>query len=77
MQKREYLNLPSESGPKFYMRKEPLISIYEELEEFLDFDHNMDNLHFAKKMLFSHEIKARNRARPGHRLCGLLDFDMP
>ena len=61
MQKREYLNLPSESGPKFYMRKEPLISIYEELEEFLDFDHNMDNLHFAKKMLFSHEIKANNQ----------------
>lgn len=43
------------------MRKEPLISIYEELEEFLDFDHNMDNLHFAKKMLFSHEIKANNQ----------------
>ena len=61
MQKREYLELPTEKGIKFYLRREPLVPIYEELEDFLNFDHNMDNLHFAKKMLFSHEIKANNQ----------------
>ena len=61
MQKREYLDLLTEKGQKFYVRREPLIPVYEELEEFLTFDHNMANLHFAKKMLFSHEIKANNQ----------------
>ncbi len=61
MQKREYLELPTEKGTRFYVRREPLKPIYDELEEFLDTNHNMDNLHFAKKMLFSHEIKANNQ----------------
>lgn len=61
MQRREYLNLPTELGPKFYLRKEALNDIYDELEDFLALDNNMNNLHFAKKMLFSHEIKANNQ----------------
>ena len=61
MQKREYLDLPTEKGTRFYLRKEPLMPIYDELEEFLTTNHNMGNLHFAKKMLFSHEIKANNQ----------------
>ena len=61
MQKREYLDLPTEKGTKFYLRKEPLKPIYAELEEFFTTNHNMGDLHFAKKMLFSHEIKANNQ----------------
>lgn len=61
MQKREYLELPTEKGTKFYVRREPLIPIYDELEEFIGTNHNMGDLHFAKKMLFSHEIKANNQ----------------
>ena len=48
MQRREYLELPTEKGTRFYVRREPLKPIYDELEEFLDTNHNMDNLHFAR-----------------------------
>lgn len=61
MPKIEYLELPSEKGQRFFLQRESLIPIYEELEGFLATDHNMDNLHFAKKMLFSYEIKANNQ----------------
>lgn len=61
MQKREYLDLLTEKGNRFYYRRDPLMPIYEELEEFLSDCAEMDNLHFAKKMLFSHELKANNQ----------------
>ena len=55
------LDLPMEDGRKFYFRSEPLKGIYDELEEFLECMEGMDDLHFAKKMLFSHELKANNQ----------------
>ncbi len=61
MQKREYLDLTTEKGNRFYFRTESLMPVYEELEEFLEFITTMNDLHFAKKMLFSHELKANNQ----------------
>ena len=61
MQKREYLDLTTEKGNRFYFRTESLMPVYAELEEFLEFITTMNDLHFAKKMLFSHELKANNQ----------------
>ena len=60
MQKRIYLNLPKENGPRFYYRNEPLQKSKDELEEFLEWDKSMDIYAFARKMMYSHEIKANN-----------------
>ena len=51
------LNLISEAGNSFYYSENQLQEIYKELEEFLEKANNLNNLHFAKKMLFSYEIK--------------------
>lgn len=61
MQERKYLDLTTEKGNRFYFRMSSLMPIYEELEEFLEIITTMSNLHFAKKMLFSHELKANNQ----------------
>lgn len=61
MQKREYLDLTTEYGNRFYYRPESLKPMTYELEEYLDGISTMDDLHFAKKMLFSHELKANNQ----------------
>lgn len=61
MQKRIYLELPKENGPRFYYREEPLINSKNDLVEFLEWDKNMDSLAFAKKMMYSHELKANNQ----------------
>ena len=61
MQKRKYLDLTTEKGNRFYFRTESLMPVYAELEEFLEFITTMNDLHFAKKMLFSHELKANNQ----------------
>ena len=55
------LNLISEAGNSFYYSENQLQEIYKELEEFLEKANNLNNLHFAKKMLFSYEIKANNQ----------------
>ncbi len=55
------LDLISERGNNFYYSEEILKDIYRELLLFLENTSNLDNLHFAKKMLFSHEIKANNQ----------------
>lgn len=60
MQKRNYLELPKENGPRFYYRSEPLQKSKDELEEFLEWDKSMNNLAFARKMMYSHELKANN-----------------
>lgn len=60
MQKRTYLELPTDVGYKFYYRKKAIDEIYQELEEFLEFVKNIDSLDYAKKVLFSHELKANN-----------------
>lgn len=61
MQKRKYLDLTTEKGNRFYFRMSSLMPVYAELEEFLEFITTMNDLHFAKKMLFSHELKANNQ----------------
>lgn len=60
MQKRNYLELSKENGPRFYYRGEPLQKSKDELEEFLEWDKSMNNLAFARKMMYSHELKANN-----------------
>ncbi len=60
MQKRIYLELPRENGPRFYYRDEALQKSKDELEEFLEWDKTMDNLVYARKMMYSHELKANN-----------------
>ena len=60
MQKRNYLELSKENGPRFYYRSEPLQKSKDELEEFLEWDKSMNNLAFARKMMYSHELKANN-----------------
>lgn len=60
MQKRNYLILPKENGMNFYYRNESLEKSKNELEEFLKWDKSMDNLAFARKMMYSHELKANN-----------------
>lgn len=61
MQKRIYLDLPKENGPRFYYRNEPLEQSKNELVKFLEWDKNMASLTFAKKMMYSHELKANNQ----------------
>ena len=43
MQKRTYLELPTDVGYKFYYRKKAIDEIYQELEEFLEFVKNIDS----------------------------------
>lgn len=57
----EYLNLPLENGRQFYLCKDYINKKSEELEDFLSLENNMHDLHFAKKMMFSHELQANNQ----------------
>lgn len=53
--------LPLENGAKFYYNQVYLHKIKEEIEAFLEWDKSMDNLDYARKMMFSHELKANNQ----------------
>lgn len=61
MQKRIYIQLSKENGPRFYYREEALQKVKEELQSFLEWDKSMDNITFARKMMYSHELKANNQ----------------
>lgn len=61
MQKRIYVELPKENGPRFYYRDEALQKVKEELQSFLEWDKSMNNITFARKMMYSHELKANNQ----------------
>lgn len=61
MQKRSYIQLSKENGPRFYYREEALQKVKEELQSFLEWDKSMDNITFARKMMYSHELKANNQ----------------
>lgn len=54
---KEYFNLPLEDGNRFYYQPKRLEIKVHELEDFICDCSSMDNLNFAKKMLFSHELK--------------------
>lgn len=57
---RKYLEIHLENGSRFYYQNAKLEPIKEELESFLSWVKSMDSLSFAKKMMFSHELKANN-----------------
>lgn len=57
----KYLNLNNEGNHKLHYDPEALRPYQEELRSFLSWDQSLDNLEFAKKMLFSHELKANNQ----------------
>lgn len=59
--RRTYLDLPLENGRKFYYKADLLDPLKAELDSFLEWDQSMDSLEFAKKMMFSHELKANNQ----------------
>ena len=61
MQNKTFLNLFNENNERFFYREEALKNSKKELEEFLKWDTNMNNLEFAKKMMYSHELKANNQ----------------
>lgn len=61
MQNKTFLNLFNENNERFFYREEALKNSKTELEEFLKWDTNMNNLEFAKKMMYSHELKANNQ----------------
>ncbi len=61
MQNKTFLNLFNENNERFFYREEALKNSKTELEEFLKWDNNMNNLEFAKKMMYSHELKANNQ----------------
>lgn len=59
--RRTYLDLPLENGRRFYYKADLLDPLKAELDSFLEWDQSMDSLEFAKKMMFSHELKANNQ----------------
>ena len=61
MQNKTFINLFNENNERFFYREEALKNSKTELEEFLKWDTNMNNLEFAKKMMYSHELKANNQ----------------
>lgn len=61
VQNKTFLNLFNENNERFFYREEALKNSKTELEEFLKWDTNMNNLEFAKKMMYSHELKANNQ----------------
>lgn len=60
MQARIYYDLRKKEGTRFYLRREPLCASIAELEAFLKDEPQMNSRSFAKKMMFSHEIKTNN-----------------
>ena len=58
---KEYLDLPLEDGNKFCYQPKRLETKVQELEDFIDDCSSMNDLHFAKKMMFSHELQANNQ----------------
>ena len=58
---KEYLDLPLEDGNKFCYQPKRLETKVQELEYFIDDCSSMNDLHFAKKMMFSHELQANNQ----------------
>lgn len=54
------LNLITEEGQHFCYRDDLLEEYILELESFLEIAKDMNNLDFARKMLFSHELQANN-----------------
>lgn len=61
MYERNILDLPLENGQKFFLKLDYLKELKEELETFLSDNQGMNNLDFAKKVVFSHELQSNNQ----------------
>lgn len=59
--KKTYCDLPLQNGAKFYLKAKALEGLKKELDEFLEWDKHMESIHFAKRMMFSHELKANDQ----------------
>lgn len=66
MNERTFLDLPLENGQKFYLRKDYLKELCEEIDTFLEDNDNMKTLFFTKKVLFSHELQSNNQVEGYH-----------
>jgi len=66
MNERTFLDLPLENGQKFYLRKDNLKELCEEIDTFLEDNDNMKTLFFTKKVLFSHELQSNNQVEGYH-----------
>ncbi|MEG1506888.1 MAG: Fic family protein [Bacilli bacterium] len=58
---RLYLNLTHNDGTKLFLKPSSFVSLANELEEFLEGEKHLATKTFAKKVMFSHEIKANNQ----------------
>lgn len=58
---RLYLNLTHNDGTKLFLKPSSFVSLANELEEFLEGEKHLATKSFAKKVMFSHEIKANNQ----------------
>ena len=56
----EYLELPLKNGKPLKINYDKFNDVREELESFLEDEDYMNNRRFAKKVLFSQEIKSNN-----------------
>ncbi|MEG1009812.1 MAG: Fic family protein [Clostridia bacterium] len=58
---RIYLNLTHNDGTKLFLKPSSFVSLANELEDFLEGEKHLATKTFAKKVMFSHEIKANNQ----------------
>ena len=56
-----YLDLKTSNGTKLFVRPERFFTVKQELIEFLKDERHLCTKSFAKKVMFSHEIKANNQ----------------
>lgn len=61
MSNRIYLDLKQSNGTKLFVRPDRYIGVQKELIEFLEGEKHLNTKTFAKKVMFSHEIKANNQ----------------
>lgn len=59
--KKIYLDLPTEEGRKLFLRPERFKDTAEELQTFIENEKEISTKDFAKKVMFSHELKANNQ----------------
>ena len=57
---RNYFNFKTDSHKRFFITPKNLSAMKDELDDFLDREQHLNDLAFAKRVLFSQEIKANN-----------------
>jgi Fic family protein len=56
----EYIDLKNKKQKRFYYNRRKIAKLKQEIEEYLETDHEMNSLDFTLKMIFSIEIKTNN-----------------